>query len=87
MALLIFKALLVVFSAAATALSLIFMLSPQLFSRIEEFLGLELGASAYVTILEGKINFFNDWVSRNRVIFGPLLAIVAAINTRNACFF
>lgn len=87
MAFLIFKALLIVFSAAATFLSLVFMLSPQLFSRIEEILGLELGASAYVTILEGKINFLNDWVARNRVFFGPLFAVIAAINTRNACFF
>ena len=87
MAIMIFKVLLIVFSAAATTLSVIFMLSPSLFRAIEEFLGLEFGAGSYVTILEGKINFLNDWIGRNRVFFGPLFAILAALNTRNAFFF
>ncbi|MDD5020436.1 MAG: hypothetical protein PHH75_07230 [Candidatus Omnitrophica bacterium] len=83
----ILKTLLIVFSSAATVLSLIFMLSPKLFSAIEEFLGLEFGSGTYITLLEGKINFVNDWISRNRVIFGPLFAVLAALNTRNAFFF
>ncbi|MFA5039630.1 MAG: hypothetical protein WC732_08135 [Candidatus Omnitrophota bacterium] len=87
MELLIFKLLLIVFSAFATVMSLVFMLSPKLFSRIEEALGMEFGASAYVTILEGRINFLNDWVYRNHILFGPLLAVLAAWNTRNAVFF
>ena len=85
--LIFFKFFLVVFSGIATFLSLIFMLLPELFSRIEEILGMEFGAGAtYATILEGRINFLNDWVYGNRFIFGPLLAILAAINTRNAFF-
>ena len=85
--LIFFKIFLIVFSGIATFLSVIFMLSPELFSKIEETLGMEFGAGAtYATILEGKINFLNDWVYGNRFIFGPLLAILAAINTRNAFF-
>ena len=80
------KLLLIVFSGIATFLSLVFVISPHLFSRIEEFLGLELGG-AFVTVLEGKINFVNDWVYKNRLFFGSLFAILAALNTRNAFFF
>jgi len=88
MPLLIFKAFLMVFSSLATFLSLVFMLSPSFFSKIEEFLGMEFGGSAaFATVLEGRINFLNDWVCRNRVLFGPLFAVLGALNTRNAFFF
>jgi len=88
MALLLFKAFVIVFSTLATFLSLVFMLFPSFFSKIEEFLGMEFGGSAaFVTVLEGRINFLNDWVSRNRAFFGPLFAILGAINIRNAFFF
>ncbi len=82
------KILIVVFSALASLLSLIFMLNPKLFRKIEEFLGMEFGNSgeSFATVLEGKINFVNDWVFNNRIIFGPLFALVAAINTRNLFF-
>lgn len=81
----VFKHLMIVFSAAATVLSLIFMLSPELYRRIEEFLGFEFGGgSGFVTLLEGRINFLNDWIFQNRVFFGPLFAVLAAWNTRNA---
>ncbi len=84
---LIFKTFLIVFSALATFLSIVFMASPALFRRIEEFLGLEFGGSRdFATVIEGKINFFNDWVYKNKNIFGPLLALIAAMNTRNAFF-
>ena len=85
---LIFKVLLIVFSFMATILSLIFMGSPDLFSQIEEFLGMEFGSSdTFVTVLDGTVNVLNDWVARNRLFFGPLLALLAAINTKNAFFF
>lgn len=84
---LMFKVLLVVFSATACGLSVVFMCSPRLFSAIEEILGLEFGGDQFVTVLEGKINFLNDWIGKNRIILGPVMAILAAINTRNACFF
>lgn len=83
----IFKTLLIVFSAIATVLSLIFMLSPRLFRSIEEFLGLEFNSRIYVTVLEGKVDFINDWIHRNHSIFGPLFAVLAALNMRNAFFF
>lgn len=83
-----FKLSLIVFSAFATVLSVIFMLSLDLFRRIEEFLGMEFGGSAgFATVLEGKVDFVNDWVYRNHIFFGPLFAILAALNTRNACLF
>ena len=88
MALLIIKAFVIVFSSLATFLSLVFMLSPSFFSRIEEFLGMEFGGSAaFATVLEGRINLLNDWVCRNRVFFGPLFAILGAMNIRSAFFF
>ena len=85
--LMVFKLCLIVFSALATGLSVIFMLSPGLFNRIEEILGMEIGGyTSFAVALEGKINIINDWVGRNRAITGPVLAILAAINTRNAVF-
>jgi len=80
-----FKAALIVFSFLATILSLIFMLAPSLFNKIEEFLGLEIGGSAsFVTVLEGRMMFVHDWVFGNRLVFGPVLSVLAAVNTRNA---
>jgi hypothetical protein len=86
MAMIITKTMLVVFSGIATCLSLIFMLFPDLFTRIEEFLGFEFGGGggSFSTLLEGKINFVNDWVYAHRVLCGPFLTVVAAINTRNS---
>ena len=84
----IFKMFLIVFNVAATFLSLVFMLSPELFRAIEEFLGFEFGGNtSFATILEGKINFVNDWIYDNRTFFGPMFALIAALNTRNAFFF
>lgn len=82
-----FKVLLVVFSGLACGLSLVFMLLPDLFDKIEEFLGLEFGGEQFITVLEGRVNLLNDWISKNRVLLGPILAVLAAINTKNACFF
>ncbi len=81
------KAALVVFSFLATILSVIFMLAPGLFDRIEEFLGLEVGGSAvFLTVLEGRVMFVHNWVFDNRFVFGPILSVLAAINTRNAVY-
>lgn len=82
------KTILVVFSALATFLSFIFTLFPELFRRIEEFLGFEFGGStSFATLLEGKINFFNDWVYDHRAFCGPLFTVIAAVNTKNVFFF
>jgi hypothetical protein len=63
------------------------MLSPKLFSEIEEFLSLEFGGGdKYVTVLEGEINFLNDWLHKNRFIAGSLFSFLAAWNTRNTFF-
>jgi hypothetical protein len=82
-----FKAFLVVFSGSASFLCLIFMLSPTTFSRIEDALGIEIGGTRImVSVLEGKINFINDWCYKNHVLCGPVLAVLAAWNTRSAFF-
>ena len=87
LAIILIKIFLVIFSSLASFLSLVFMISPTAFSKIEEYVSLEFGGSAdFVTVLEGKINFLNDWVFDNRAFFGPLLAILAALNTRSAFF-
>jgi|GEM_PF-874724 len=78
---------LIVVSFLATVLSLIFMLAPAFFSRIEEFLGLEVGGSVVMlTVLEGRVMFVHDWAFNNRFVLGPLLSVLAAINTRNAVY-
>jgi hypothetical protein len=82
-----FKYALVIFSGAAACLSLLFMLSPNSFRVLEEMMGLEIGWETTVTtVLEGRINILNDWVYKNHVFFGPLLAILAAWNTRSVFF-
>ncbi|MGE5280109.1 MAG: hypothetical protein ACM3L6_05130 [Deltaproteobacteria bacterium] len=82
-----FKASLIVFSALATGLSLVFMLAPELFNAIEEFLGFEFGGSTvFLTALEGRVMFLHNWVFSNRFVFGPILSLLAAVNTHNAFF-
>jgi hypothetical protein len=82
-----FKVFLVVFSGIATLLSLLFMLCPSGFRALEEMMGLEIGWQTTVTtVLEGRINLINDWVYKNHFLFGPLLALIAAFNTRSAYF-
>jgi len=81
------KGSLIVFSFLATLLSLIFMLAPDFFNSIEEFLGLEVGGSAVLlTVLEGRVMFVHNWVFDNRFVFGPVLSVLAALNTRNAIY-
>ena len=81
------KTFLVIFSGITTGLCLLFMLSPSTFRLLEEMLGLEIGwESSFTTVLEGRITVINDWVYKHHVFFGPLLALVAAWNTRNAFF-
>lgn len=82
-----FKVLLIFFSASSAYLSLIFLVSPAKFKKIEKFLEQEFGGgSTYVTVLEGEIDFVNVWVFNNRYFFGPLFIILAVLNTWNAFF-
>jgi len=81
----IFKVSVILFSAAAAILMLIFSFAPKLYMRIENFLALEFGGGdTYVTVLEGEVDFLNVWLIRYRYFFAPLLAVLAAINTYNA---
>ena len=82
-----FKLCLFIFSAFSVFMSLVLMVSPKTFTKIEEFLGLEFGPSmTFNTVLEGRVNFVNDWVFKNHWFFGPLLAVLAALNTINSFF-
>ena len=82
-----FKILLIFFSAFSAYLSFIFLISPKKFKKIEKFMEQEFGGgSAYVTVLEGEIDFLNEWVFSNRYFFGPLFVILAVLNTWNAFF-
>lgn len=81
----IFKVSVILFSAAAALLMLIFSFAPRLYLSIEKLLALEFGGGDnYITVLEGEIDFLNVWLIRYRYFFAPLLAILAAINTFNA---
>jgi hypothetical protein len=84
----IIKILLIVFSGLATVLCLVFMLALPVFRRIEESLGTQLGSrSTFISAIEGDIDVINDWVYKNHVVFGPIFAVLSAMNTRNAFFF
>lgn len=63
------------------------MLSPNSFRVLEEMLGLQISWEvSATTLLEGRITIINDWIYRNHMFFGPLLAVTAAWNTRTAYF-
>ncbi len=82
------KVTLVVFSGVATLLCLVFMLAMPVFRKIEEILGMQFGSkSTFSSALEGNIDVINDWVYKNHVVFGPIFAVLSAMNTRNAFFF
>jgi hypothetical protein len=83
----LFKTLMTIFSGLATFLSLVFMAFPPLFGQIEEFVSLQFGGERkIVSLVEGEINFLDDWLKRNRLFFGPLFSVLAALNTRNIFF-
>ena len=81
------KICLTVSNSLATFVSVVFMMSPSRFAQLEEFLTLQFGGEVrIVSIIEGEVNFLNDWIKRNRIFFGPLFSVLAALNTRNAFF-
>ncbi len=80
----VFYLLVLVFSFLTTLLSLVFIFSPDLFSKIEEYLGMEFGGDpTFNSAIEGKVNLLHDWVSDHRAFFGPLFVVTSAINTKN----
>ena len=65
-------------------LSLIFLLFPRLYFRIEEIVDAEiLPTTEFFTALEGRINFINDWVFKNRVVFGVLFVSCSMYNIKS----
>ena len=81
----IFKVSVMFFSVASALLMLVFSMAPKVYVQIEKFLALEFGGGdSYVTVLEGEVDFLNVWLIRYRLFFGPLLAVLSAINAVNA---
>ncbi len=87
MQIMIVKMTMMVFSIIATFLSFVFMLSPPLFSKFEEFAALEFGDNvSFTTVLEGRINFLDDWLHKHRMFIGPLLIFLSGWNTLEVFF-
>ena len=64
--------------------SLIFLLFPDLYVRIENTVNMELFESTtFLTALEGKIDFLNDWIFKNRIIFGILFVLLSLYNIKS----
>ena len=64
--------------------SLIFLLFPDFYIRIENTVSMELFESnTFFTGLEGKINFLNDWIFANRLIFGILFVALSIYNIKS----
>jgi len=78
------KIILISTSFGTLFLSLVFLLSPELYSRIEDMVNSELiKSTAMTTVLEGRINFLNDWIIRNRAFFGILFIVLSIFNIRS----
>ena len=64
--------------------SLIFLLFPDLYIRIEDSVNMEIFESTtFLTALEGKINFLNDWIFQNRLVFGTLFVFLSFYNIKS----
>jgi multisubunit Na+/H+ antiporter MnhG subunit len=64
--------------------SLIFLLFPDLYFRIEDAVGRDLfGSTTFLTALEGRVNFLNDWIFKYRLLFGTLFVLLSLYNIRS----
>ena len=80
----IIKTILLAASYATCVLSIIFLLFPNLYMRIESTLNSDLLQGAqFFTSLEGKIDFLNDWIIQNRMIFGTLFVLLSLYNIKS----
>ena len=83
----LFKSILIGASGGTLFLSLVLFISPNLYLKIEETLNFDLIPSAqFITILEGRIDFFNDYIIRYRIFFGPLFIILSIYNLKSLLF-
>jgi len=70
-------------SFISLSLSLIFLLLPRLYLRLDEMFSLNfLPESEWLTTLEGKMDILNDWVIKNRIIFGTLFVVLSLYNIK-----
>ena len=87
MIMLFFLVALTVFSLLSAILSLVLIYSREVFMHIEERLGFEIiSARQFSLLLEGQVNFVNDWVIKNRLIFGPIFFVLAINNAWRVYF-
>lgn len=64
-------------------LSIIFTFSIDLYRRIEEKAGLEIFSNpTLIPILEGNIDFINEWIEENHRIIGPILIASSIVDLR-----
>ncbi|MDD5352846.1 MAG: hypothetical protein PHS93_06755 [Candidatus Omnitrophica bacterium] len=71
----------------ALIFSLIFLLSLELYLRLEEIANTELGLTAvFLTVLEEKINFLNDWIFKHRLACGILFVLLSLHNIKSLIF-
>jgi len=77
------KSILIGASSGTLFLSLVLFISPNLYLRIEEILNFEIIPQAqFITVLEGKIDFINQFIIRNRLFFGPLFIFLSIYNIK-----
>ena len=80
----IIKIILLIASVITFILSVIFLMFPATYVRIEELLNLDLiHRVEFLTTLEGKINVVNDWMMQNRIIFGLLFVLLSLYNIKS----
>ena len=71
-------------SFASFIISLIYIFSPETYSRLEEILYIDFGPGMpLLSILEGEINIIDDWIYERRFVFGSILAILSFSNCIN----
>jgi len=81
-----FKIILLGSSFGTLFCSLIFLLFPDLYLRIEAAMNLEMlvsSAPSFLPVVEGKINFLNDWIFSNRMFFGTLFVLLSIYNIKS----
>lgn len=64
--------------------SLIFLLFPDLYFSIEEMFDADIVPTVkFLTVVEGEVNFLNDWIIRHRLVFGTLFVLLSLYNIKS----
>jgi len=71
-------------SLATFILSLIFLLSPDTYVRLENMLNMDvINRIEFLSSIEGKVEVLNEWILENRVIFGLLFVLLSLYNIKS----